>query len=150
ELGGDERPAGADRVAGDVGEAGAAVAALPYRIDEQKADGRLQYQPGQRGTDERQQNIARRVEQPRTQPPRKAGDGDRGGPRWCRLAAHERRRRKLAHACPRRATRQLKMFMIVVVTSEMTRYTAIVMAMISIACPVWLNAVPANTENRSG
>ena len=40
--------------------------------------------------------------------------------------------------------------LISLVTSEIRRKTPMVMPMISIACPVWLSVVPANTETRSG
>src|SRR5260370_17993494 len=62
-------------------------------------------------------------------------------------------RRSRSWRRPQRSTsamRRLNQFMNSEVTRLIVRYTSMVMAITSTACPVWLSTVPANTSTRSG
>ncbi len=66
-------PAGADLVPGLFGEARGTILAGPHRVNQQEFDRRDHDVPSQQEPEDREQNIARRIQQPRSQEADEAG-----------------------------------------------------------------------------
>ena len=94
EFGLDERPAGADRVSGVLGKAGGAVLAGPDRIDQQEFHRGNDDEPQQQHADDGDQDVGRRIEQPRAQEADKAGGLHRRGALGDEVLADERRMKR--------------------------------------------------------
>ncbi len=138
ELRAHERPAGAGGV-----EAGVAALAFPDRVDEQEAHEGRQRQRKQRRADHGHGDVERAGEKMLAHEADEAPRRQRRRQRGHELAADEGAGNGVHRSTS--AFLRLYQFISAEVMSEIVRYTPMVMAMISIAWPVWFSVVPAKT-----